>query len=163
MARSTWSSNSTKRTSSTSRARGRKAIIAVAEPSETQQLISLIKMLEDFARPDVFWHHSPNEGQRTKAEKCKLTAMGTRWGFQDILLIKGGMAYLMEFKTSIGRLSKEQKDTMASTKRAGAITAVAYGLDAAIEILNAWDMFRTPISTGLGRSPAREIYTAMAA
>lgn len=111
---------------------------AKPEPSELQIHIALIQHLRYRARKGVVYFHAANGERREKRDAAKLKAMGTVAGVPDLVLIKDGRTYGLELKTSKGRVSPEQKHMLAQFEAAGAYTAVAFGLDAAIAILTSW-------------------------
>ena len=51
-------------------------------------------------------------------------------------------AYGLELKSPGGRLSPAQRDVLDTLRAAGATVSVAYGLDAALAHLEAWDLLR---------------------
>lgn len=67
-------------------------------------------------------HHSPNEGQRSWFERMKLTKMGMRAGFPDLILLKDNSYskfLAIELKTLKGNQSKRQKDMQITLMKEG--------------------------------------------
>ncbi|HEX7883548.1 MAG TPA: VRR-NUC domain-containing protein [Afipia sp.] len=81
----------------------------------------------------------PNGGHRAKREAIKIKEEGGEPGVPDIFAIHRGQVYFVEMKKAKGgKVSKDQRAMMARLTAAGAICAVAKGLDDAIRILEAW-------------------------
>jgi hypothetical protein len=125
-----------------------KASAAPPTPSETQIHISVVDHLRARGKPGIVWWHTPNEGNRDKRERSKLAAMGLQVGIPDLMLIHQGKTFGLELKKSAGRTSPEQKAMLAALERAGVFTGVAFGIDAALNMLEAWGL----ISPDVGRS-----------
>jgi hypothetical protein len=82
-----------------------------------------------------------NGGLRHPSVAAALKAEGVTAGVPDIFLMHLSQTYFLEMKKPKGgRVSKEQKDMMARLVGAGAICAVAAGLEAAIAQLEAWGL-----------------------
>jgi Holliday junction resolvase len=90
----------------------------------------------------------PNGGHRAKREAGKIKAEGGTAGVPDIFALHRRQAYFLEMKkTKGGRVSKEQKIMMARLVGAGAICAVANGLEQAIQQLEAWCLLEVAVAT----------------
>jgi hypothetical protein len=86
----------------------------------------------------------PNGGHRAPSEGGKIKAEGGAAGVPDIFAIHLRQADFLEMKKARGgRVRKEQKEMMARLVGAGAICAVANGLDEAIKQLEAWGLLTT--------------------
>ncbi len=85
--------------------------------------------------PGVWWHHSPNGGNRHAAVGGMLKAMGTKPGVPDLMFIREGRVLFLELKRRGGALSPAQKECHRHLAAAGAIVLVAYGLDQALATL----------------------------
>lgn len=72
----------------------------------------------------------------------KLKALGTRPGMPDLIALHAGQFYGLELKREGGRLSDTQRKTLTDLDAAGAVTAVAYGLDDALGRLTEWGLIR---------------------
>lgn len=110
------------------------------EPSELQIHIAVVQHLKYRARKGVLFWHTPNGERRERADAAKLKAMGTTAGIPDLILLADGKTYGLELKTIDGRLSHEQRQMLEAFTQAGAFTAVAHGIDAALDILTAWGL-----------------------
>jgi len=108
--------------------------------SETQIHISVAQHLRYRARKGVVWFHPANGEKRDKGAAARLKAMGVTPGIPDLVLIADGRTYGLEIKTDRGRVSRDQQDMLAAFNAAGAFTAVAYGIDSALAILDRWGL-----------------------
>lgn len=92
----------------------------------------------------------PNGGYRAKREAGKIKAEGGAAGVPDIFALHQRQVYFLEMKKAKGgRVSKEQKDMMARLTSAGAICAVAAGLEQAVAQLERWGLLE-PLVGDLG-------------
>lgn len=57
----------------------------------------------------LVWNHSPNEGKRSEHQGAMLKRMGMQPGYPDLDIIDGDKTIHVEFKTEVGRQSREQK------------------------------------------------------
>jgi VRR-NUC domain-containing protein len=96
------------------------------------------------ARPaaGVFAFHVPNGGLRSKVEAAIFKRLGVVAGVPDVIAIRGGQIYALELKAKGGRISPAQMACHARLEAAGAICAVATGVDAALRQLEAWGLLR---------------------
>lgn len=94
------------------------------------------------ARPGVVYWHTPNGEARGPGLGGKLKALGTRAGMPDLMLLSGGRLYALELKRERGRLTDHQRRALSELEAAGAVTAVAYGLDDALGRLTSWGLLR---------------------
>jgi VRR-NUC domain len=74
----------------------------------------------------------PNGGYRRPVEAAIMKATGTVAGVPDTIWIKDGRVFAIELKALGGRLSDAQLKTMAEMREAGAVVAVATGIDEAL-------------------------------
>lgn len=93
-------------------------------------------------RPGVVYWHTPNGEARGAGIGGKLKALGTRAGMPDLMLLCCGRLYALELKRDGGRLTDHQRRTLSDLEAAGAVTAVAYGLDDALGRLTSWGLLR---------------------
>lgn len=99
---------------------------------------AVVRHLTLLGNPACYWFHVPNGGSRNAAEAKKLKAMGTRAGVADLVLVIAGKTHFLELKKHGGRMSDAQKLAQSQVRMAGAVYAVAVGLDAAISQLREW-------------------------
>jgi hypothetical protein len=92
--------------------------------------------------PNVFAFHVPLGGLRSKAEAAIMVGLGVRAGVPDVLCIHLGRIYGMELKADGGSVTPVQLRTLAAMEAAGATTAIATGLDAALRKLEDWGILR---------------------
>lgn len=95
--------------------------------------------------PGLVFFHVPNGGYRSKSEAAQFKAMGTLPGVSDLLLFHRGKLFCLELKAPGGRASEAQLKFIADIDRAGAFTALAEGLDAALATLEAWSLLRPSV------------------
>ena len=109
------------------------------EASETQIHEAVVARLRVRCRADIHWHHPATGELRDPGTARTLQRMGVRAGLPDILLVIDGRLHGLELKRQRGgRLSPEQIAMHAELTAAGAVVAVARGLDAALNILESW-------------------------
>ncbi|MBN9004889.1 MAG: VRR-NUC domain-containing protein [Rhizobiales bacterium] len=98
-----------------------------------------------------------NGGKRHPKVAKAMKEEGVTAGVPDIFVIHRRQAYFLEMKKPKGcRVSKEQRIMMARLVGAGAICAVAAGLDAAIRQLEQWGLLKE-VGAGPGRDRRRRI------
>jgi hypothetical protein len=114
------------------------ARIVRIEPSEFQVHVAIVDHLRHRARSDVVFFHPANGEHRHPRTAGKLKAMGVRPGTPDLAIVADGRIYFLEIKRHGGRTSPQQRQTMAALDRAGAVTAIAQGVDEALRILDSW-------------------------
>lgn len=94
-------------------------------------------------RPGVAWFAVPNGGARSRIEASIMKGLGVRAGVPDLILIFEGRTYGLELKRAKGgRTSDAQLSMMKELQDAGAMCAVAAGLDAALKQLQDWGLMR---------------------
>jgi hypothetical protein len=92
--------------------------------------------------PGVFSFHCPNGGWRSPIEAKVLKGLGVVSGVPDVFIIAHGKPYALELKTETGKLTPVQRSTHVLLQAAGVEVAVAYGIDAAVQQLEAWSLLR---------------------
>ncbi len=89
-----------------------------------------------------------NGGKRHPKVAKAMKDEGVTAGVPDIYALHLGQSYFLEMKKPKGgRVSKEQKIMMARLVGAGAICAVANGLEQAIKQLEAWGLLKARVAT----------------
>jgi hypothetical protein len=90
--------------------------------------------------PGTFWFAVPNGGLRSKTEAAILSGQGVVAGIPDLILVKSGHVYALELKPPSGRLSGSQRRVQQLLCDSGAHVVTAFGLDAALEQLEDWQL-----------------------
>jgi len=98
----------------------------------------------------VFAFHPANGGYRTPIEAAMLKGMGVVAGVPDVIAIHQGRVYGLELKAQGGRATPKQVATLATMQAAGATTAIAEGLDAALRWLEAHGLLRGHTNRSIG-------------
>lgn len=83
--------------------------------------------------------HIPNEGKRSKSYGAKMKRAGLRKGFPDLFLPlarRGFHGFFIEMKYDRGKVSPNQIKWLKKLKGEGYATAVCYGADEAIKLIN---------------------------
>ncbi len=97
----------------------------------------------------VFWH-TPNGafygGKRNAKgvaiQGAIMSGLGVRAGVSDIIAVHAGKIFALELKALGGRATDDQLKFIAEIDRAGAFTALAEGLDAALSTLESWGLLK---------------------
>ena len=83
--------------------------------------------------------HIPNEGKRSASYGAQMKRIGMRKGFPDLFVPlprRGYHGFFIEMKALKGKLSTDQRMWLLRLKNAGYATAVCYGADDAIKLLD---------------------------
>jgi hypothetical protein len=83
----------------------------------------------------TFVFHVGNGGKRPRIEAAILKGLGVRAGVPDLICIRAGQVCALELKAPKGKLSRDQYETIAALRAAGARVEVANTLDDAPGIL----------------------------
>lgn len=118
------------------------ALAAAARLDEEGIHRAVVGHLRARAKPCIYWTHIPSGELRPVGVGGKLVGMGLRPGLPDLLFVIAGRAHLLELKREGGRLSCAQVQAQEDLRRAGAVVETAYGLDAALDQLTRWGVFR---------------------
>ena len=110
--------------------------------SESAIQIAVMHHLTLRARPGALAWHTPNGGARSKAEAGRFKAEGVVAGMPDINILFNGRFFGLELKALRGRVSPEQRAIHERITACGGTVAVAFGLDAAVAQLEAWEVLR---------------------
>src|SRR5262249_2248352 len=117
-----------------------------ASLSEAAIQRSVFQPLRARGAPGVFAFHPANGGYRRKTEAKILKGLGVRAGVPDIIAIHNGRCFALELKAEGGRTTDKQLATIGTMKAAGAVTAIAEGLDQALAWLEAEGLLRGHVS-----------------
>lgn len=94
-----------------------------------------------------FWWHTPNEGKRGFVNAAALKAMGMTAGVPDLLILKDGSLYAIEFKAPGGRLTPSQILVLDRLRACGAMAVVAFSIDEALVTLEYWGILRRSVAS----------------
>jgi hypothetical protein len=107
---------------------------------------AVVQHLQVRAMPGVFWFHPANGGKRTRAEAGIFKALGARAGLPDLIVFDRSQIFGLELKSTTGRVSPAQRQTLNDMEVAGARTHIAYSLDEALTALEFWGVLRRDVS-----------------
>src|ERR1700730_14003396 len=96
--------------------------------------------------PGVVAFHPANGGWRSAIEAKIFKSLGVVAGVPDIIIIHSGQCFGLELKADRGRLTNVQCDAHERMREAGALVAVAHGIDAALAQLAEWHLLRGTVS-----------------
>jgi VRR-NUC domain len=88
--------------------------------------------------PSVFAFHPANGGYRKPIEAAILKGLGVVAGVPDVIAIHNGRVFCVELKREGGRATDKQLECLDRLRQAGAIVAIATGLDEALRKLEHW-------------------------
>jgi hypothetical protein len=86
--------------------------------------------------------HPANGGYRKPVEAKIMQGLGVVAGAPDILLWHDGRSFALELKSEGGQVTDLQRKMLDDLSRAGVTTAIAYGLDKALAVLEGWRLLR---------------------
>lgn len=114
-------------------------------PREDVIQTQLARFLVLACKPGVVWCHIPNGGSRNKIEAARLKAQGVKPGVPDLMFIHDGHPYFLELKRERGGVvSADQTIMHDDLRKAGATVGIARGLSAAVDLLQEWELVRSP-------------------
>ncbi len=94
-----------------------------------------------------FWWSTPNEGKRGVVNAAALKAMGMTAGVPDLLILKDGSLYAIEFKAPGGRLTPSQRLVIDRMRDCGAMAVVAFSIDEALVTLEYWGILKRSVAS----------------
>jgi hypothetical protein len=107
---------------------------------------SVVAHLRARAVPGVVFLHPASGEARNAVTGAILKGLGVMPGAPDLLLWapseSGCKSFALEIKSEDGRVSESQADMLRRLADAGVITAVTFGLNAAVERLETWQLLR---------------------
>lgn len=99
--------------------------------------------------PNAIMYAVPNGEHRSKSTGARLKAMGVVAGVSDFAVVMpDGRAGFLELKLVSGSLSRAQLDFQARCHRLGIWHHVAYNVDDALRVLEAWQIIKPETSIG---------------
>jgi hypothetical protein len=109
---------------------------------------AVVAHLRARAEPGVFFWSTPNEGKRGFVAAAALKASGLTAGIPDLLILKEGNLYAIEFKAPGGRLTPSQRLVLDRLRACGAMAVVAFSIDEALVTLEYWGILKRDASKG---------------
>ena len=103
-----------------------------------------------------FWWHTPNEGKRGFVNAAALKAMGMTAGVPDLLILKDGALYAIEFKAPGGRLTPSQRLVLDRLRDCGAMAVVAFSIDEALVTLEYWGILKRSVASASTQTAGEE-------
>jgi hypothetical protein len=103
---------------------------------------AVVQHLRWRSAPGLVFLHPANGGWRSATEAAIFKGLGVQAGAPDLLLWRAGKSYGLELKAPGGRTTAAQAELLTALERAGAVTAIAQGLDAALRKLEEWGLLR---------------------
>jgi hypothetical protein len=94
----------------------------------------------------VYWHAPMGMHAGSKVQGAIMKGLGARAGVCDLILVHRGNVYGLELKAEGGRVTEPQIEFMQDLDRAGGFTAVATGIDQALNTLEAWQLIRPAVT-----------------
>jgi len=101
-----------------------------------------VQQLRAFARPDVRFWHTANEGKVSNASIGKRGAMGVSAGIPDLEIWINGDCHFLELKWGKNDLSIEQREFFAWAQNHRIPCEVARTQDQVMSILEEWNAVR---------------------
>lgn len=87
--------------------------------------------------PKAVYHHSPNEGKRSRFEQYKIKKLGVKSGFPDLLILYKGVRLALELKKDKGdNPTDNQMEWLKAIRENGFTAAYAKGFDEAKKIID---------------------------
>jgi hypothetical protein len=119
---------------------GRRIITLGTEESMCVEFADLLRINTINGSLRAVWTHVPNEGKRGWLVALIMRAMGMIPGCPDYIFLWQTGSGVIEFKAPKGKIQPNQKDFKEWCDNAGIRHAYCYNLDAAVEVLRAWNV-----------------------
>jgi hypothetical protein len=112
--------------------------------AEARLQAAIIEHIKLRVRKGVLWFHVPNGEHRSKSTGAKLKRMGVRPGVADLVFVlpPNGEVCFLELKADAGRPSDAQLVFADACEAAGATYAIAWDLEHALTLLEAWRVIK---------------------
>ncbi len=107
---------------------------------------AVVAHLRARAEPGVFFWSTPNEGKRGFVAAAALKASGLTAGIPDLLILKDGNLYAIEFKAPGGILRPSQRMVLDRMRACGAMAVVAFSIDEALVTLEFWGILKRSVN-----------------
>jgi hypothetical protein len=109
---------------------------------EQQIQCAVFEHLRTRGAPGIFAWHPFSGGLRSKLEAAIYKGLGARAGLPDVMILHRGKLFCIELKTTTGRLSPAQEETLIALRAAGATACHVHSLDQGLRLLEAWGLLR---------------------
>jgi VRR-NUC domain len=109
---------------------------------EQQIQRAVFEHLRTRGAPGIFAWHPFSGGLRSKLEAAIYKGLGARAGLPDVMILHRGKLSCIELKTTTGRLSPAQEETLIALRAAGATACHVHSLDQGLRLLEAWGLLR---------------------
>ena len=90
--------------------------------------------------PGAFFWHPFSGGYRRPKEAAIYKGLGARAGLPDVMVLHNGRLFCVELKKEGGRPTEKQLETIAALEAAGGLACWCAGLDAALRVLEGWQL-----------------------
>jgi hypothetical protein len=115
-------------------------------PPEFRSHVVVADLLGYLISPGWLWTHFPSGENRTEATGARLKRMGLKKGWPDFILVSpDGVFHGLELKRPGGALTHAQRDFKLHCAAYGWPYSVAFSVDEAKAVLNAWGAIRPVI------------------
>lgn len=110
------------------------------QTNEDKFQIALVEHIKWRRMPGVVCYMIPNHGKRSRAAAGKAKAMGLLNGAADLAFVlpPNGLAAFLELKHGQNTASTDQIKFADDVQDAGAFHAIAWDIDTALRVLEAW-------------------------
>ena len=119
--------------------------IEMIPQTETKFHMTVVEYLRLELRPDVVFHHSPNEGKHKVQYRVKQKKLGVRPGWPDLEFMFKGQGFFIELKLPGGRLSANQLECHRELSDARCPVVECFSLDEVIKLLGIWGLLKVPV------------------
>jgi len=104
---------------------------------------TVIAHLKARGMPNLFWFHCPSGAFfGGKRQGAIMKSLGWMAGLPDLFAIHNGRVFAIELKSETGRVSDAQLECLDRLRQAGAIVAIATGIDEALRKLEHFGLLR---------------------
>lgn len=94
----------------------------------------------------VYWHAPMGMHAASRVQGSIMRSLGARAGVCDLILVHDSKIFGLELKAEGGRVTEPQIEFMRDLDRAGGFTAVATGIDQALNTLEIWGLLRPAVT-----------------
>jgi hypothetical protein len=113
--------------------------MAIRNRPEQELQKQIARALETILKPEVVWFHSPNGGNRSRAEAGIFKAMGVKPGVPDLIISWAGpdgpLMLAIELKAGTGKATTAQIEMMDRMRSCAWFVSEARSLDEVMALL----------------------------